>query len=53
MDFKTLYQELVNSTEMIVALLADISQDEAQPVVTGTERGLFQRDVFVVVFEGQ
>ena len=30
MDFKTLYQELVNSTEMIVALLADISQDEAQ-----------------------
>ena len=30
MDFKTLYQELVNSTEMIVALLADISQDQAQ-----------------------
>jgi uncharacterized damage-inducible protein DinB len=30
MEFKTLYQELVNSTEMIVALLADINQDEAQ-----------------------
>ena len=30
MEFKTLYQELVNSTEMIVALLADISQEEAQ-----------------------
>ena len=30
MEFKTLYQELVNSTEMIIALLADISQDEAQ-----------------------
>jgi uncharacterized damage-inducible protein DinB len=30
MEFQTLYQELVNSTEMIVALLADISQDEAQ-----------------------
>ena len=30
MEFKTLYKELVNSTEMIRALLADISQDEAQ-----------------------
>jgi hypothetical protein len=30
MEFKTLYQELVNSTEMIMGLLADISQDEAQ-----------------------
>jgi uncharacterized damage-inducible protein DinB len=30
MEFKTLYQELVNSTEMIVALLAGISQDEVQ-----------------------
>ena len=30
MEFKTLYQELVNSTEMILSLLADISQDEAQ-----------------------
>jgi len=30
MEFQTLYQELVNSTQMIVALLADISQDEAQ-----------------------
>ena len=30
MEFQTLYQELVNSTEMIVALLADIGQDEAR-----------------------
>jgi len=30
MEFKTLYQELVNSTEMIAALLTDISQEEAQ-----------------------
>jgi hypothetical protein len=30
MEFKTLYQELVHSTEMIRALLADISQEEAQ-----------------------
>src|SRR5215207_1961675 len=30
MDCKTLYQELVNSTEMIGALLTDNSQDEAQ-----------------------
>lgn len=30
MEFKTLYQELVHSTDMIVSLLADISQDEAQ-----------------------
>jgi hypothetical protein len=30
MEFKKLYQELVNSTEMIMGLLADISQDEAQ-----------------------
>src|SRR5688572_7721940 len=30
MEFETLYQELLNSTKMIVALLADISQDEAQ-----------------------
>ena len=30
MEFQTLYQELVNSTQMIAALLADISQDEAQ-----------------------
>jgi len=30
MDSKTLCQELVNSTQMIVALLADINQDEAQ-----------------------
>jgi uncharacterized damage-inducible protein DinB len=30
MEFKTLYQELVNSTQMIAALLTGISQDEAQ-----------------------
>jgi uncharacterized damage-inducible protein DinB len=30
MEFKTLYQELVNSTEIITALLADISQNEAR-----------------------
>ena len=30
MEFKTLYQELVNSTEMIQALLVGISQEEAQ-----------------------
>lgn len=30
MEFKTLYQELVNSTEMIRALWAGISQEEAQ-----------------------
>ena len=30
MEFKALDQEFVNSTEMIRALLADISQDEAQ-----------------------
>jgi hypothetical protein len=30
MEFKTLYQELVNSTEMIVALLVGIDQDEAR-----------------------
>lgn len=30
MEFKTLYHELVNSTEIIGALLADITQDEAQ-----------------------
>ena len=30
MEFKTLYQELVNSTEIIEALLAGLSQDEAQ-----------------------
>ena len=30
MEFKTLYQELVNSTEMIRALLVGISQEEAQ-----------------------
>lgn len=30
MEFKTLYQELVNSTGMIRALLAGISQEEAQ-----------------------
>ena len=30
MDFKTLYRELQNSTEMIRALLLGISQDEAQ-----------------------
>ncbi|NTU56368.1 MAG: DinB family protein, partial [Anaerolineales bacterium] len=30
MEFKTLYQELVNSTEMIRALLADLSQEEAR-----------------------
>lgn len=30
MEFKTLYQELVNSTEMIRALLAGLSQEEAQ-----------------------
>ena len=29
MEFKTLYQELVNSTEMIRALLVGIDQDEA------------------------
>ena len=30
MNFETLYEELVNSTEMIRALLAGISQEEAQ-----------------------
>ena len=30
MQFKTLYQELVNSTEMIRALFRDIDQDQAQ-----------------------
>lgn len=30
MEFKSLYQELVNSTEMIRSLLAGISQEEAQ-----------------------
>lgn len=30
MEFKTLYQELVNSTEMIRALLAGIKQEESQ-----------------------
>jgi hypothetical protein len=30
MEFKTLYQELSNSTEMIRALLAGITQEEAQ-----------------------
>src|SRR4030095_13023588 len=30
MEFQTLYQELQNSTEMIRALLAGISQEEAQ-----------------------
>ena len=30
MEFKVLYQELVNSTEMIRALLAGVSQEEAQ-----------------------
>lgn len=30
MEFKTLYNELVNSTEMIRALLAGVSQGEAQ-----------------------
>jgi len=30
MEFRTLCQELVNSTQMIVALLADINQDESQ-----------------------
>ena len=30
MEFRTLCRELVNSTEMISALLADITQDEAQ-----------------------
>jgi hypothetical protein len=30
MEFKTLYQELQNSTEMIRALLAGISQEESQ-----------------------
>lgn len=30
MEFKTLYAELVNSTEMIRALLAGITQEEAQ-----------------------
>lgn len=30
MQFKTLYQELIQSTEMIQALLAGISQEEAQ-----------------------
>jgi hypothetical protein len=30
MNFSTLYQELVNSTEMIRALLAGITQEEAQ-----------------------
>ena len=30
MEFKILYQELVNSTEMIRALLAGLSQEEAQ-----------------------
>jgi hypothetical protein len=30
MEFKTLYQELQNSTEMIRALLSGITQDEAQ-----------------------
>lgn len=30
MEFKTLYQELVHSTEMIRALLAGVSQEEAQ-----------------------
>ncbi len=30
MEFKTLYQELVNSTEMIRTLLAGVSQEEAR-----------------------
>ena len=30
MQFKTLYQELVNSTEMIRALIKDIDQEQAQ-----------------------
>ena len=30
MEFQTLYQELVNSTEMIRALLTGITQEEAQ-----------------------
>ena len=30
MEFKTLYQELVNSTEMIRALLTGVGQEEAQ-----------------------
>ena len=30
MQFKTLYQELVNSTEMIRALIRDIDQEQAQ-----------------------
>ena len=30
MKYKTLYQELANSTEMIRSLLADVSQEEAQ-----------------------
>jgi hypothetical protein len=30
MEFQTLYQELQNSTEMIRALLAGITQEEAQ-----------------------
>jgi len=30
MEFKTLYRDLINSTEMIRALLAGISQEEAQ-----------------------
>lgn len=30
MEFQTLYQELTNSTEMIRALLAGVSQEEAQ-----------------------
>lgn len=30
MEFQTLYQELVNSTEMIRALIDDIGQDQAQ-----------------------
>ena len=30
MEFQTLYQELVNSTEMIRALIKDIGQEQAQ-----------------------
>jgi hypothetical protein len=30
MEFKTLYQELTNSTEMIRSLLADVGQEDAQ-----------------------
>lgn len=34
MDFQTLYQELANSTEMLKSLLAGISQEEAQGLLT-------------------